>query len=163
MALLVLYELAFGTSLALSSYAPGGRNFPELTHDDRFSICKSSFDDYGRMYALAFGTFPVLSSYAPGGRNYQELTSDDRILPSIIMSLMTSQGYVCARLWNLPGTFFRRPRGRNYPELTIDDRFPPRRISLDDFCSGYALAIWNLPCTFFLRPRRKKLPGTHQT
>ena len=30
------YALAFGTFLALSSDAPGGRNFPELTSDDRF-------------------------------------------------------------------------------------------------------------------------------
>ena len=26
--------------------------------------------------------------------------------------------YVCAWLWNLPGTLFRRPSGRNFPELT---------------------------------------------
>ena len=73
--LLHMYVLALGTFLVLSSYAPDGRSFSELTRDDRFSICQLSFDDYGREYALAFGTFPVLSSYAPDGRTFRELTS----------------------------------------------------------------------------------------
>ena len=63
------------------------------------------------MYVPALGTFLALSSYAPGGRHFPEFTCDDRILPSIFISLMTSQGHVCACLWNLPGTFFLRPDG----------------------------------------------------
>ena len=51
-----MYALAFGTFLELSSYAPGGSNFPELTSDDRISPHPTSMESSGG--ALPFpGTF----------------------------------------------------------------------------------------------------------
>ena len=93
-------NLQYGVScpfVELSSYAPGGRNFPELTKCERLPFWQGGgmmigggtvtvtdtniySNDAGQVCsALAFGTFLALASDAPGGRNPPELTKCEHI------------------------------------------------------------------------------------
>ena len=73
--------------LELSSDAPAGRNFPELTKCERLPFWQ------GGGIAIIGGTVTV---------------TDTNIYSN-------TAGYVCACLWNLPGTFFLRPRRKKLP------------------------------------------------
>ena len=80
-------QLVFGTFLALSSYAPGGRNFPELTKCEHLPFWQG-----GGIY-IEGGTVTVMDT------NIYSNTADR----------------VCACLWNFPCTFFLRPRRKKLP------------------------------------------------
>ena len=82
-----MYVPAFGTFLALSSDAPGGRYFPELTK------CEHLLFWQGGGMLIEGGTVTVT-----GTNIYSNSASS-----------------VCACLWNLPGTFFLRPRRKKLP------------------------------------------------
>ena len=85
--LLTMYALTFGTFPVLSSYAPGGRNFPELTKCEHLPFWQG-----GGIY-IEGGTVTVM---------------DTNIYSNTASS-------VCAGLWNLPCTFFPRPRRKELP------------------------------------------------
>ena len=74
--LLILYVLAFGTFPVLSSYAPGGRNFPELTKCEHLPFWQG-----GGMY-ITGGTVTVTDTNIYSNQAYYvsgpflELSSD---------------------------------------------------------------------------------------
>ena len=91
--------------LELSSYAPGGRNFPELTKCEYLSLWQgggmnvnggtvtvTDTNIYSNDAGIVSGPFPELSSYAPGGRNFPEHTKREHF-PGLLLA-----GRWCLRL-----------------------------------------------------------------